>query len=248
MGKKVIVVDDSALLATMAKDGLTGAGYEVITAGDGQEGLDKIKKEKPDLIVLDVVMPNMDGYEVFKTLRKDPELDQIPVIMLTARSGMKDTFEVLDADAFIAKPVDIPVLIEKVNFILSKKVLLLTNDPYLLEKSMNLFQKLNYNLQVASNEEELINNSLAAKYNIVIIHLPYINKDPKELIAMLRRTKTKNAKIIAYSDARVKGTEQNDTVVIDQIKHQWLRAGVDAFFDSRISEGEFSSLIQKFSE
>jgi two-component system alkaline phosphatase synthesis response regulator PhoP/two-component system response regulator VicR len=81
-------------------------GYQVVTAYDGKEGLEKIKAEKPSLVVLDVMMPYMDGFEVLKNLRKDPEFENLPVIMLTAKAQDKDVFEGYHygADMYLTKP------------------------------------------------------------------------------------------------------------------------------------------------
>jgi two-component system alkaline phosphatase synthesis response regulator PhoP/two-component system response regulator VicR len=81
-------------------------GYTVVTAFDGKEGLEKIRSEKPNLVVLDVMMPYMDGFEVLKTLRREPETESLPVIMLTAKAQDKDVFEGYHygADMYLTKP------------------------------------------------------------------------------------------------------------------------------------------------
>jgi two-component system alkaline phosphatase synthesis response regulator PhoP/two-component system response regulator VicR len=81
-------------------------GYQVVTAFDGKEGLEKIRTEKPNLVVLDVMMPYMDGFEVLKTLRREPETENLPVIMLTAKAQDKDVFEGYHygADMYLTKP------------------------------------------------------------------------------------------------------------------------------------------------
>jgi two-component system, OmpR family, alkaline phosphatase synthesis response regulator PhoP len=81
-------------------------GYEVVTAFDGKEGLEKIKAEKPNLVVLDVMMPYMDGFEVLKSLRREADTENLPVIMLTAKAQDKDVFEGYHygADMYLTKP------------------------------------------------------------------------------------------------------------------------------------------------
>jgi two-component system alkaline phosphatase synthesis response regulator PhoP/two-component system response regulator VicR len=78
----------------------------VVTAYDGKEGLEKVKSEKPDMVVLDVMMPYMDGFEVLKNIRRDPETEALPVIMLTAKAQDKDVFEGYHygADMYLTKP------------------------------------------------------------------------------------------------------------------------------------------------
>jgi len=81
-------------------------GYTVVTAYDGKEGLEKVKSEKPDLMVLDVMMPYMDGFEVLKALRREQATESLPVIMLTAKAQDKDVFEGYHygADMYLTKP------------------------------------------------------------------------------------------------------------------------------------------------
>jgi two-component system, OmpR family, alkaline phosphatase synthesis response regulator PhoP len=92
MAKKILVVDDERHIVRLVEVNLTRAGYEVATAYDGVEALEKVKKEEPDMVVLDVMMPRMDGFEVLKRLQADPDTQDIPVIMLTAKAQDADIF------------------------------------------------------------------------------------------------------------------------------------------------------------
>ncbi|MEW9500650.1 response regulator transcription factor [Jeotgalibacillus marinus] len=104
MAKKVLVVDDEQSIVTLLKYNLEQAGYEVITAFDGEDGKQKALEEGPDLIVLDLMLPKMDGIEVCKELRK--EHVQIPIIMLTAKGDEFDKVLGLElgADDYMTKP------------------------------------------------------------------------------------------------------------------------------------------------
>lgn len=114
--KKILVVDDETELVKAIQIRVEQAGYETLTAYDGQEGLAKAQKEKPDLIVLDLMLPKMDGYKVCGLLKNDARYNKIPIIMLTARA--QDTDEKLGyecgADAFITKPFNHQVVIGKI--------------------------------------------------------------------------------------------------------------------------------------
>ena len=81
---KLLWIDDDRLLLTFGKDALERIGYRVHTATDGPSGIDTAKKEDPDLIILDVLIPNMDGYEICRRMRADPELQDTPILLLTA--------------------------------------------------------------------------------------------------------------------------------------------------------------------
>lgn len=103
---KILVCDDERHIVRLIQVNLERQGYNVVTAYDGREGLEKVKSEKPDLCVLDVMMPYMDGFEVLKSLRRDPETESVPVIMLTAKAQDKDVFEgyAYGADMYLTKP------------------------------------------------------------------------------------------------------------------------------------------------
>lgn len=106
MPKKILAVDDERHIVRLVEVNLQRAGYEVVTAYDGKEALDKVKSEKPDLVVLDVMMPYMDGFEVLKNLKADPETAEIPVIMLTAKAQDADVFRGWQSgvDCYLTKP------------------------------------------------------------------------------------------------------------------------------------------------
>lgn len=106
MPTKILVCDDERHIVRLIQVNLERQGYTVTTAFDGKEGLEKIRSEKPDLVVLDVMMPYMDGFEVLKTIRREPETENLPVIMLTAKAQDKDVFEGYHygADMYLTKP------------------------------------------------------------------------------------------------------------------------------------------------
>ena len=92
MAKKILVVDDERHIVRLVEVNLQRAGYEVVTAFDGVEALEKVQSEKPDMIVLDVMMPRKDGFEVLQDLQANPGTADIPVIMLTAKAQDADIF------------------------------------------------------------------------------------------------------------------------------------------------------------
>jgi two-component system cell cycle response regulator len=104
--KKILVIDDLPENVFILQDRLIQEGYEVITAYDGNGGIDKAYSTLPDLILLDVMMPDISGFEVCKTLVNDEKAKHIPIILVTAKAGAEDTKEGLEAGAFdyIKKP------------------------------------------------------------------------------------------------------------------------------------------------
>jgi two-component system, OmpR family, alkaline phosphatase synthesis response regulator PhoP len=106
MAKRILVVDDERHIVRLVQVNLERAGYEILTAYDGIEALDKVKTESPDMVVLDVMMPRMDGFEVLKHLQADPRYQNIPVIMLTAKAQDADIFKgwASGVSSYLTKP------------------------------------------------------------------------------------------------------------------------------------------------
>lgn len=119
---KVLVVDDEEYIQHILNFSFGAEGYEVVTAGDGEEAIVKAKAEKPDVIVLDIMMPKMDGYETCKRLKSDPETKDIPVILLTAKGREADRRlgTKAGADDYVVKPFSPGRLIERVEGMLKK--------------------------------------------------------------------------------------------------------------------------------
>ena len=115
--KKILVIDDSELMLNIISDVIKEAGYEVITASGGKEGLELVKKEKPYLVLLDVTMPEMSGFDVCESLRADESNNLMPIIILTARNMDEDKLRGLElgADDYITKPFNPRELVSRVN-------------------------------------------------------------------------------------------------------------------------------------
>jgi CheY-like chemotaxis protein len=121
MAKRVLVVDDDRVIQQLLQVNLELEGYDVVaTASDGREALDKIGKLKPDLVILDVMMPKMDGLAVCRHLKSNPDLAKIPVILLSARAQDMDIRDGLDlgANAYLTKPFDPVELLDVVGRLL----------------------------------------------------------------------------------------------------------------------------------
>lgn len=114
MAKSILVIDDEPVIVEISKRKLQNEGYTVQTAGNGEEALEVLKTFKPDLILLDIQMPKMNGYTFMMEKVKDPELVGIPVIVLTAYNEMEPIFRRHRIKAYILKPLKLQDLIAKV--------------------------------------------------------------------------------------------------------------------------------------
>jgi adenylate cyclase len=122
---KILVVDDTANNVKLLKDLLTMKGYAVVTASSGPEGLEQIEKERPDLVLLDVMMPGMNGYDVCRRIRENPATGILPVVMVTALDPGPERIKGLEAgaDDFLTKPINQPELLARVRSLLRIKEL-----------------------------------------------------------------------------------------------------------------------------
>lgn len=127
MPKKILIVDDEPQIVEICKDYLKAAGYETVIANNGVQGVSLARREKPDLIVLDLMMPEMDGLEVTRTIRRESD---VPIIMLTARVEETDKLIGLElgADDYITKPFSPRELVARIRVVLRRVTSASEND------------------------------------------------------------------------------------------------------------------------
>lgn len=121
MSKRILIVDDEPEIVELLEMRLRKVGYEILTAADGMEGLEKARKEIPDLIILDVMMPKMDGLQVCRFLKFDEKYKKIPIMMLTSRGQDSDKRlgQQVSADSYLPKPYEVDVLLKEVKRLLN---------------------------------------------------------------------------------------------------------------------------------
>ena len=121
MSKKIFIAEDDADVVEVLKEGLEG--YEIFSASNGAEALEVMKKEKPALAVIDIMMPEMNGAELNKKMKKDPNLKNVPVVIITGRPNMKDLFSANGENSvagFLEKPFTLKVLQREIDRHLEK--------------------------------------------------------------------------------------------------------------------------------
>ncbi|NJN74326.1 MAG: response regulator transcription factor [Limnothrix sp. RL_2_0] len=124
----LLLIDDDPNLILLVQDYLEFRGYQIVTANNGAEGLKALDKDVPDLIICDVMMPEMDGYTFIQNIRKDPKTSWIPVIFLSAKSQIQDRIQGLNqgADVYLVKPFEPEELVAQVESSLSQAKRMLT--------------------------------------------------------------------------------------------------------------------------
>jgi len=117
MKKRILIVEDTEDNRQILRDLLTHAGFDLLEAGDGAEGVEMAARHHPDLILMDIQLPNVDGYEATRRIKADPELKEIPVIAVTsyALSDDKSKATAVGCDAYVAKPFSPRAILAKIN-------------------------------------------------------------------------------------------------------------------------------------
>ena len=124
MKRKILLVDDEPGIQMVISARLEAEGYEVLIAKDGQEGLDLARSESPDIVLLDIMLPKLDGYKVCRMLKFDKTFESIPIVMFSAKGADADKklAEQVGADAYIVKPFDMNLFTQTVQRLLGPQV------------------------------------------------------------------------------------------------------------------------------
>jgi two-component system alkaline phosphatase synthesis response regulator PhoP len=121
MSARILIVDDDPAIRRLLSHSLELEGYLVATASDGEEALDQLPVADPDVVVLDIMMPRMNGLDVLERIRRDPNTADLPVILLTAKAAKEDVWEGWQrgVDYYMTKPFDVEELLRFIEYVLS---------------------------------------------------------------------------------------------------------------------------------
>ncbi|MDD5286493.1 MAG: response regulator [Desulfuromonadaceae bacterium] len=187
----ILAVDDSKLIRSMLNNVLTSAGHTVTMACDGKEGADLAKKSKYDLVITDVKMPEMNGFELVKQLRSRAEYKTVPIIFLTGETEeeFKEKGSRSGASAWITKPFSPINLLETVASV-SKRMNILVIDDSKLSRNMlnNVLSTAGYNVTMAADGKEGTELAANSKYDLVITDVYMAGMNGLELARQLRKT------------------------------------------------------------
>jgi DNA-binding response OmpR family regulator len=173
--QKILVVDDERELAELVAMNLQRNGYDAITAHDGATGLELARKQKPDLVVLDVMMPGLSGREVTLALKQDPDTASMPILMLTARTEETDIIVGLSmgADDYVTKPFSMKVLMARIAAVLRRKAsadsaeAMLTAGPIVVDQSKHEVTVQGKPINLTPTEFKLLSAILGARGRVL---------------------------------------------------------------------------------
>jgi K+-sensing histidine kinase KdpD/CheY-like chemotaxis protein len=183
----ILIVDDDDSIRSLLQQELSEGGYLIDEATNGKEALERIRKNRPDLIILDVMMPEMNGFDVAAILKNDPQTMDIPIIVLSIVQDKIRGYRI-GVDRYLTKPIDTAQLFSEVGALLQqgkskKKVMVVDEDSTAIRSLTDVLEAKGYSV-VESNGNELVENAIAAQPDIIILNSVYSGK--QEMVQALR--------------------------------------------------------------
>ena len=267
MKQKVMVIDDSPETVTLIETWLKQSGFDVLSAFNGKEGLEKVKTNRPDLIICDILMPEMDGFAFYKELKKDEATANIPILIVTVRQKMEDTFRALGVGGFVAKPYNPTELIAKIQGCLDgmmtgapsvstsrkspqSKVLVAGNAKLIVEQMRQQLSQSACLVETVLRGTDLLNKVVEFKPHIIVLDVVMDNMSSKETVSKLRKLSdfgmVKAIILYSYLDRNsVGGGSVNQRATeIDRARTACLEAGATEAIGG-YEESTFLSLVGK---
>ncbi|MDD2422179.1 MAG: response regulator [Heliobacteriaceae bacterium] len=186
--KRILVVDDETNIRVFLRQELEAIGYEVCEAREGLEAINIAKKERPDLIILDIMMPRMSGFDVAAVLKNDPDTQNIPIVILSIVEDKQRGYRV-GVDRYFTKPVNMNKLLKEVGLLIArgnsrKKVLVVDEDESALNSITEVLESKGFVVVKATTNDECIRKALAEKPDMIILDILFSGRH--EVIKTLR--------------------------------------------------------------
>jgi PAS domain S-box-containing protein len=192
-GKKILVVDDEANIRRFLKHELGNRGYQVLEASGGKEAIDLVREHHPDLITLDIVMPDINGHDVTAVLKNDAATKDIPILVLSIVEEKEKAYK-LGANDFVTKPFTMKILTEKINRLLQdaqtqddhKKILVVDDDKSLVRSLKYRLEKRGFSVDTAYNGKEAIEVAEGQHPNLILLDIVMPEMDGYEVMKVLK--------------------------------------------------------------
>ncbi len=259
--KKILLVEDEDSMRHMLSLELEAAGYEVHQVGNGVAGLEYVKKFSMDLIITDVLMPEIDGFTFYKELKKSKVTSDIPVLILTARGKMEETFRVMGVDDFIAKPFDPETLRSKIQILLSPikatvhvqtgiRVLVSGNDSETIENMVLQLKRVGCHTDLVTTGAQVISKVVMFLPKVLIIDVLMDGMESHEIIRIIRQMpQGEKIPILGYSFYRLADFGSEDVrqraLSVDSAVDQCKEVGMTEYI-GRFNDNAFIKLVTKY--
>jgi CheY-like chemotaxis protein/two-component sensor histidine kinase len=187
-GKTILVVDDEANVRLFIKHELLAQGHRVIEAAGGKEAVEMARKHHPDLITLDIMMPDLDGFDVTAVLKNDPTTKNIPILIITIVEDMEKAFR-LGANDYITKPISLDTLLQKVNRLLErnrKRILVVDDDENILRSLEFELRKRGFVTTSAVNGKEALNAVDGSRPDLILLDIRMPEMNGYEVMKVLK--------------------------------------------------------------
>ncbi len=224
---KVLVADDNESILTLLRVQLISEGYEPVLARNGKEALEKVYDTKPDIILLDVMMPEKNGFEVAKEIKEDKEYNYIPIIMVTARAEFESKTTGIEsgADDYVTKPIDFKNLLLKIKALLRIKEL---NEEVRLQK-----EKMEKELQLAKKLQEKLLSFPIPEFSKIELYSKYISSSNLSGDIFFIKEIDKEKCFFVVADVSCEGVE---SALIMLLFNSFLRYGIEKYGAENIEE------------
>lgn len=257
----LLIVDDDINTLHVLRLMLEEEGFRILTAEDGEQGLNSARENRPQVIITDVLMPVMDGYEFYKCLKADPITKNLPVIILTARGAMEPVFEAIGVDCFLEKPAERTELVSKINQLLQfvsrpsgsgrQRVMIGGTYSEIVDEMASFVRKLGHEVQTAATASQVLTQSVSFRPTAMILEIQTETGDPAaDLIRAVRLLPdAKTMPVLVYSYYRVSELGSDDfrrrTLNIETAKDACISAGATEYFD-RYNSALFQEQIVRY--
>ena len=249
MLRNILLAEDDRVTALMVKTQLEAKGYWVHTAADGIEALKVLSSKSIDLIITDVVMPRMDGVDLYEAIKKNPQTADLPIIIVTDKAVFKESFESLGVSNFVEKTSNISVLLEKIISIQKyneekqkyPKILVTGSHRIVLDQMTHALSGMKYQCVSAHSSDEIMSKTLSLTPKAVVLDVLFQDRvSAPELIRSLRCFNfLRNTKVVTYAYfPEDLGMNVEAVKSVEEAMEQCAQAGSDQYI-GRFNQGFF---------
>ena len=237
MKKKILIVDDNPDLISILQVLLKNKGYDTVQAANGRQAVDIATAQLPDLIVMDIMMPRMNGLQAARLIRKNPKTRSIPMLASTAKMSRVDTKECLESgfNDHIAKPFTATQMVSRIEKLMKKKILIVEDNLDIIYIHRRIVQNLGYDFILAVNGKEAVEMAATQLPDLILLDIMLPVMDGLEAARQIRKNpKTHFIPILAVT-AKITLEDKEDC----------LRNGCDDYLPKPFTHLQLSSRIEK---